>query len=124
MEAWKPESVSYTHLDVYKRQAYRQYGRYYWTGVVWPDRAENPGEAHAVARAWETARDVPVSYTHLDVYKRQVPDWADPEPQGVFCSECRREITGGQSRNGRKWSAEDIVGYSQRTCLLYTSRCV
>ena len=35
--------------------------------------------------------------------------------RAVFCSECRREITGGQSRNGRKWSAEDIVGYSQRT---------
>lgn len=33
----------------------------------------------------------------------------------MFCSECRREITGGQSRNGRKWSAEDIAGYSQRT---------
>ena len=27
-----------------------QYGRMHWTGVVWPKRASNPGEAHAVER--------------------------------------------------------------------------
>ena len=44
-------------------------------------------------------------------------DWPpEPEPpHGIFCSNCRREITGGRSRNGREWSADDIEGYSQRT---------
>ena len=41
-------SVSYTHLDVYKRQRYRT-------------RHEVGGDATAT-----------VSYTHLDVYKRQL----------------------------------------------------
>lgn len=38
-----------------------------------------------------------------------------PPPQKIICSRCRREITGGQARNGRKWTPEDIAGYSQRT---------
>lgn len=42
------------------------------------------------------------------------PEEPPPEPQGCFCSMCRREITGGQSRNRRRWSADDIAGYSQR----------
>lgn len=35
-----------------------QYGRLYWTGLVWPERASNPGEAHAVARAYTIAEDI------------------------------------------------------------------
>lgn len=35
-----------------------QYGTLYWTGIVWPERAQNPGEAHAVQRAWDIAKDV------------------------------------------------------------------
>lgn len=34
----------------------QQYGRLHWTGLVWPDRAEEPGEAHAVARAYDLAQ--------------------------------------------------------------------
>lgn len=64
---------------------------------------------------WDEAPEEPEDSWSSSPEYGAVPDWADPEPQGVFCSECRREITGGQSRNGRKWSAEDIVGYSQRT---------
>ena len=30
-----------------------QYGLLHWTGVVWPERASNPGEAHAVERAYD-----------------------------------------------------------------------
>ena len=46
--------VSYTHLDVYKRQAYTTYGT-------------------SRANAYKILEDSlnPVSYTHLDVYKRQ-----------------------------------------------------
>ena len=35
--------------------AKRQYGRLYWTGLVWPERASRDTEAHAVARAYDIA---------------------------------------------------------------------
>lgn len=35
-----------------------QYGRLHWTGIQWPERSSNPGEAHAVQRAWDTAREI------------------------------------------------------------------
>ena len=38
--------------------AYQQYGRFYWTGVVWPERASKPEEANAVARAYKIAERV------------------------------------------------------------------
>jgi len=34
---------------------YCQYGSLYWTGLVWPKRAELPQEAHAVERAYNIA---------------------------------------------------------------------
>lgn len=36
----------------------RQYGRLHWTGLVWPERASQSVEAHAVARAYECAERV------------------------------------------------------------------
>lgn len=48
-------------------EQYRQWGRLYWTGVVWPDRANNPEEAHAVARAYDIAKKV------LEDTERSVP---------------------------------------------------
>ena len=67
-----PEAVSYTHLDVYKRQL-DSYFR------------ENPSDSDKYG-CYEECRDAnrkqvyvlyggPVSYTHLDVYKRQGQDW-------------------------------------------------
>ena len=51
--------VSYTHLDVYKRQVLQH--------------EEQAGEADGDAHAGQLLVGViPVSYTHLDVYKRQV----------------------------------------------------
>lgn len=44
-----------------------QYGRYHWTGVVWPERANYPNEAHAVERAYEVARDV-LEGNHSEFY--------------------------------------------------------
>ena len=35
-----------------------QYGRFFWTGVVWPARADRAAEAHAVERAYACARTV------------------------------------------------------------------
>ena len=51
----------------------------------------------------------PVSYTHLDVYKRQVLD-------GVLQEVARRGV---QADGLELLLAEQAVG-----CLLYTSRCV
>lgn len=34
---------------------YRQYGRLYWTGLKWPERASKAEEAHAVKRAYDCA---------------------------------------------------------------------
>ena len=42
--------------DVVTQRA--QYGRLYWTGAVWPERAELPQEAHAVQRAYDCAEDL------------------------------------------------------------------
>ena len=35
-----------------------QYGRFYWTGLVWPERAGKEVEQHAVARAYECAERI------------------------------------------------------------------
>lgn len=45
----------------------RQYGRFHWTGIVWPDRASNPEEAAAVQRAYDTARAL-LSGDHSEIY--------------------------------------------------------
>ena len=71
------KAVSYTHLDVYKRQCP-------WLCMDIPDIRTWPGkgrprqpfyrmETDMINRlVWmETDNTYPVSYTHLDVYKRQ-----------------------------------------------------
>ena len=37
---------------------YCQYGRFYWTGIVWPERADTEAEAEAVNRAYRIAEEV------------------------------------------------------------------
>ena len=67
-------SVSYTHLDVYKRQAYTV-ATYVSTGW-YPDKR---GLVSGLCMAFTGGSSAflapicskPVSYTHLDVYKRQ-----------------------------------------------------
>lgn len=44
-----------------------QYGRFYWTGIVWPDRAYSSGEAHAVERAYEVAENLLTGH-HSSLY--------------------------------------------------------
>ena len=78
-------AVSYTHLDVYKRQVYT--------------RAELEAIAEVCCR--RNVYVIAVSYTHLDVYKRQnvhgslLPRWRGAAPiQWSVCllytSACRR----------------------------------
>ena len=59
----------------------------------------------------------PVSYTHLDVYKRQtvkseiqMRNFEASIPVGFFCYPISQ--------------AADITAFKATTCLLYTSRCV
>jgi len=44
-----------------------QYGRFYWTGIIWPERADSPNEACAVQRAYDTARAL-LSGDHSELY--------------------------------------------------------
>lgn len=44
-----------------------QYGRFHWTGIVWPSRAKNAGEKHAVERAWRIAEEV-LNGQHSELY--------------------------------------------------------
>ena len=44
---------------------YRQYGRLYWTGLKWPERASKAEEAHAVKRAYDCATQLLEGYRAL-----------------------------------------------------------
>ncbi len=46
----------------------RQYGRFSVTGVIWPERAKDPGEAHAVERAYRIAEQL-LAGEHGELYK-------------------------------------------------------
>ena len=78
------------------------------TSADWPGSSEPTGAKSSPG---------PVSYTHLDVYKRQVhqSNWAVITPK----TETRvlKKTAGGDYWNG--WGTAAV-----KTCLLYTSRCV
>ena len=44
-----------------------QYGRFSKTGIVWPERAKEPGEAHAVERAYRIADEL-LAGEHSELY--------------------------------------------------------
>lgn len=44
-----------------------QYGRFATTGIKWPERAKEPGEAHAVERAYRIAEEL-LSGQHSELY--------------------------------------------------------
>ena len=44
---------------------YKQYGRLYWTGLKWPERANKAQEAHAVKRAYDCATQLLDGYRAL-----------------------------------------------------------
>lgn len=68
----------------------RQYGRYYWTGVVWPERAKNDCEKHAVERAYRIAEEV-LKGEHSELYGEGYI-WQAEFKQGtgvVHCDQCK-----------------------------------
>ena len=77
----------------------------------------------------------PVSYTHLDVYKRQTKDWECAcgkykriRYKGIVCDRCGVEVTRAKVRRERMGHIELKAPVSHiwyfKGCLLYTSRCV
>lgn len=46
----------------------RQFGRFYWTGIIWPERASYARNAHAVDRAREIAYNLLTDTRHSDLY--------------------------------------------------------
>ena len=90
-------TVSYTHLDVYKRQAPRasmarlsfsQTSMNFeksWPKALWSKAQWITPSACAAPLRRLSASSRPVSYTHLDVYKRQVS-----EVRPAVRSRCRR----------------------------------
>ena len=65
-------AVSYTHLDVYKRQIMVCYGKVR-RGFEYPILKFAVITESDIFGAQQKKKKRPVSYTHLDVYKRQVP---------------------------------------------------
>ena len=66
--------VSYTHLDVYKRQTYRNRALRHYQFIlihITTDGAGNFQHITQISTAIFVRRRTAVSYTHLDVYKRQ-----------------------------------------------------
>ena len=55
-----------TIYEVLKQKS--QFGRFYWTDVVWPERASYPGNAHAVERARRIAYDLLTDAYHSKLY--------------------------------------------------------
>ena len=62
-----------------------QWGLYSVTGVVWPEKASLPEEAHAVERAWATAFDV-LEGNHSDLTEDYI--WCAEFSQGTDVIEC------------------------------------
>lgn len=66
-----------------------QYGRLYWTGIKWADRASNQNEANAVQRAYDVAEDV-LKGNHSELYGEGYI-WQAEFPQGkdnIYCERC------------------------------------
>ncbi|OUH40646.1 hypothetical protein AZ019_001541 [Klebsiella pneumoniae] len=66
--------------------------------------------------------EAPVSYTHLDVYKRQGQNQKTPLERSVIAPHSREEysLPGEACAREVSWRILDDFG----ACLLYTSRCV
>ena len=72
-----------TFLEVAAQK--RQYGELYWTGIKWPDRATNAGEAHAVERAYRIAEELLISGSILPENVIWQAEFAQGD--GIYCYE-------------------------------------
>ena len=58
-----------------------QFGRWHWTGIVWPERASRADEAAAVQRAYDIAKDILLG-NHSDLWGLGYV-WMAEFPQGT-----------------------------------------
>ena len=119
-------TVSYTHLDVYKRQLR------HFTGADCNGRTDrslernHAGTCHGDNRRPEILLYTDsVSYTHLDVYKRQFQLLAEDYFLFTHLTYYGLEVV----NYGREHCSLYLLCYkdssfNNKTCLLYTSRCV
>ena len=125
--------VSYTHLDVYKRQREKLH-RDSQPKCDRRNRTPSPPERGGGNQQQQHADNIdvtaacnvgcqPVSYTHLDVYKRQIPGNASSTWHRPL-----RKVIPRSSSKPRIWLITAVRRITQRSrtrcCLLYTSRCV
>ena len=115
-------AVSYTHLDVYKRQLTIRASSTAWRiscSNTSPRKSKlTRGLLKALKRIWRPWPPIltPVSYTHLDVYKRQPPYNVGDI---VYLDDRPHQIT--ELRDDTVQLLPTGMSYP---CLLYTSRCV
>ena len=74
---------------------------------------------------------VPVSYTHLDVYKRQVSDYKLLHGEALSIGMAEQALMSARLGYMSEEQAERVIKLYERAglptripCLLYTSRCV
>ena len=102
-------AVSYTHLDVYKRQAQVEQGRttegdgreYRFAPAPVKQQRQHDkhvDQDHAFVAQLRNEDEKPVSYTHLDVYKRQ--DMKRLERATCCCSSLSRRSGQSQCSTG------------------------
>ena len=138
------DAVSYTHLDVYKRQGQARGGQ------VAANRLDRSQHRHRIGDPMRAAlRDGkaeqrvlhPVSYTHLDVYKRQhqrrnaraFQHMGDKRGHRRFAVGAGDADDAVRRQIGRGFGKQFDIAEDRHTgragmvgdgCLLYTSRCV
>ena len=104
--ASRSTAVSYTHLDVYKRQARSASAQAKDSGSLMPSSISAVSlseERHSIP-----TMPCPVSYTHLDVYKRQTYSFQSSNKWRGFLTVLYGMLY--------MWPAKSLW-----TCLLYTS---
>ena len=135
-----PVPVSYTHLDVYKRQAaygLRSVGAYGAGCLVSIGAGWNPDKTRLFER-WRPQWIASVSYTHLDVYKRQgshtdthtersigaVPEQSQEAGVVAILQATIDTLQGQLSVKDKQIEELNARLAEVSSCLLYTSRCV
>ena len=75
-----------------------QYGLYFYTGVIWPDRASDPNETEAVERAYRIAEEV-LRGEHSDIYGKDYI-WQAEFSQGINTTYCCKTYFGQLDKEG------------------------
>ena len=97
LEMFNEDSVSYTHLECIRDSDKAN-------GTNWREgngRPKGSGTAQARVYEWRQQHPEAVSYTHLDVYKRQTRRDARPTVTGKLALIRKPSVSGGIARRQR-----------------------